>query len=105
MKSRLPKFLGYFETILARNPRGMNYLAGRRLSYADLSMFQMIAGLSYAFPNSAARQARKFKRVFALHARIQERERIMTYLASERRIPFNNDGIFRHYAELDARSR
>jgi glutathione S-transferase len=102
LKSRLPKFLGYFETILGRNPRGTHYLAGRRLSYADLSMFQMIAGLSYAFPNGAARQARKFKRVFALHARIQERERIMAYLASERRIPFNNDGIFRHYAELDA---
>lgn len=105
LKSRLPKFLGYFETILARNPRGMHYLAGSRLSYADLSMFQMIAGLSYAFPNAAARQAGKFKRVFALHARIQERERIMAYLASERRIPFNNDGIFRHYAELDTRSR
>jgi glutathione S-transferase len=105
LKSRLPKFLGYFETILARNPRGMHYLAGRRVSYPDLSMFQIIAGLSYAFPNAAALQARKFKRVFALHARIQERERIMAYLASPRRIPFNNDGIFRHYAELDARSR
>jgi glutathione S-transferase len=105
LKSRLPKFLGYFETILARNPRGMHYLAGARVSYADLSMFQMIAGLSYAFPNAVARQARKFKRVFALHAKIQERERIMAYLASERRIPFNNDGIFRHYTELDARSR
>jgi glutathione S-transferase len=105
LKSRLPKFLGYFETILARNPRGTHYLAGSRVSYADLSMFQMIAGLSYAFPNAAARQAHKFKRVFALHAKIQERERIMAYLASERRIPFNNDGIFRHYAELDARSR
>ena len=105
LKSRLPKFLGYFETILARNPRGLHYLAGSRLSYADLSMFQMIAGLSYAFPNAAARQAGRFKRVFALHARIQERERIMAYLASERRIPFNNDGIFRHYAELDTRSR
>jgi glutathione S-transferase len=105
LKSRLPKFLGYFETILASNPRGTHYLAGSRLSYVDLSMFQMIAGLSYAFPNAAARQAGRFKRVFALHARIQERERIMAYLASERRIPFNNDGIFRHYAELDARSR
>jgi glutathione S-transferase len=105
LKSRLPKFLGYFETILARNPRGMHYLAGGRVSYADLSMFQMIAGLSYAFPNAAAHQARKFKRVFALHARIQERERIMAYLASERRVPFNNDGIFRHYPELDSRSR
>jgi glutathione S-transferase len=103
LKSRLPKFLGYFETILARNPRSSHYLTGRRVSYADLSLFQMMAGLRYAFPKSTARQARKFPQVFALHARIQQRERIMAYLASERRIPFNNDGIFRHYTELDAR--
>jgi glutathione S-transferase len=103
LKNRLPKFLGYFENILQRNSRGSHYLGGRRVSYADLSLFQIIAGLSYAFPKSTARQVRKFPRVFALHARIQQRERIMAYLASERRIPFNNDGIFRHYTELDAR--
>lgn len=103
LKNRMPKFLGYFENILARNPRGSHYLTGRRVSYADLSLFQIIAGLSYAFPKSTARQARKFPQVFALHARIQQRERIMAYLASERRIPFNNDGIFRYYTELDVR--
>jgi len=103
LKNRVPKFLGYFETILARNPRGVHYLTGRPLSYADLSLFQMVAGLSYAFPRSTARQARKFPHVFALHAAVRQRERIMAYLASERRIPFNNDGIFRHYTELDAR--
>jgi glutathione S-transferase len=102
LKNRVPKFFGYFEKILARNPRGVHYLAGSKVSYADLSLFQIVAGLSYAFPNSAAQQARKFHRVFALHARIQERERIAAYLASGRRIAFNNDGIFRHYPELDA---
>jgi|SRR5882757_1363677 len=102
LQNRVPKFLGYFEKILTRNPRGMHYLAGRKISYADLSAFQIVAGLSYAFPKSAARQARKFRHVFALHARIQERERIAAYLTSGRRIPFNNDGIFRHYPELDA---
>jgi glutathione S-transferase len=66
-------------------------------------MFQIVAGLNYAFPKSTALQARKFRRVFALHARIQERERIAAYLASDRRIAFNNDGIFRHYPALDAR--
>jgi len=46
--------------------------------------------------------ARKYRRLFALHGRVQERPRIAAYLASPRRIPFNEEGIFRHYAELDA---
>jgi glutathione S-transferase len=99
LENRLPKFLGYFERLLGR--RGQRYLAGTKLTYVDLSMFQIVAGLNYAFPNAMARVARGHKRLFALHARIQERPRIATYLASGRRIPFNDQGIFRHYAELD----
>jgi glutathione S-transferase len=102
LDNRLPKFLGYFEGLLARNKRGRRYLAGAKLTYADLSMFQLIAGLSYAFPHAMARMARGHKQLFSLHARVQERPRIAAYLASERRIPFNQMGIFRHYAELDA---
>jgi glutathione S-transferase len=102
LKHRLPKFLGYFEQVLAKSSRGENYLAGMRLTYADLSMFQIVAGLNYAFPRAMARAARKYRRVFALHGRVQERPRIAAYLASPRRIPFNDEGIFRHYAELDA---
>ena len=101
LENRLPKFLGYFEKILSRQ-RGQRYLAGTKLTYVDLSMFQMIAGLSYAFPKAMARTARGYKQLFALHARIQERPRVAAYLASERRIPFNPMGIFRHYPELDA---
>jgi glutathione S-transferase len=101
LENRLPKFLGYFERLLARQ-RGQRYLAGMKLTYVDLSMFQIVAGLNYAFPNAMARVARGHKRLFALHARIQERPRIAAYLASERRIPFNDQGIFRHYAELDS---
>lgn len=100
LENRLPKFLGYFERLLARQ-RGQKYLAGAKLTYVDLSMFQIIAGLSYAFPNAMARVARDYRRLFALHARIQERPRISAYLASGRRIPFNEQGIFRHYAALD----
>jgi glutathione S-transferase len=100
LENRLPKFLGYFERLLARQ-RGQKYLAGTKLTYVDLSMFQIVAGLSYAFPNAMARVARDYKRLFALHARIQERPRISAYLASGRRIPFNEQGIFRHYAVLD----
>jgi glutathione S-transferase len=101
LRNRLPKFLGYFETLLARGKRGAAWLAGPKLTYVDLSMFQVIAGLSYAFPRATARAARSHRRLFDLHRRVRERPRIAAYLASERRIAFNELGIFRHYAELD----
>jgi glutathione S-transferase len=65
-------------------------------------MFQIMAGLSYAFPRAMGKSARKYRRLLALHQRVQERPHIAAYLASPRRIPFNEDGIFRHYPELDA---
>ena len=102
LKHRAPKFLGYFEQLLTRSARAEQHLVGARLTYADLSMFQIMAGLNYAFPRAMARAARKYRRLFALHGRVQERPRIAAYLASPRRIPFNDEGIFRHYPELDA---
>jgi glutathione S-transferase len=104
LKNRVPKFLGYFEQVLSRNTRG-KHLVGAKLTYADLSMYQIIAGLSYAFPRAMAKAARKYRQLFALHARVQELPRIAAYLASARRIPFNNEGIFRCYPELDEPSR
>jgi glutathione S-transferase len=101
IENRVPKFLGYFETILARNPRGDRYAVGARLTYLDLSLFQIVAGLRYAFPRAMSRAARRHRKLYSLHARIQERPRIAAYLASPRRIAFNTDGIFRHYEELD----
>jgi len=103
LKNWGPKFLGYFEQVLARNARGERYLAGAKLTYADLSMFQIMAGLNYAFPRAMAKAARKYRRLVALHGRVRERPQIAAYLASPRRIAFNEDGIFRHYPELDAR--
>lgn len=103
LESRVPKFLGYFEQILASNRRGQHYLGGARLTYADLSLFQIIAGMNYAFPRAMASSARRYKRLMALSRLVQDRPRIAHYLASERRIPFNEEGIFRHYPELDAR--
>lgn len=97
---RVPKFLGYFETILARN-RG-NYLLGRKLCYADLSLFQIVEGLRYAFPKRMKRFEKKVPRVIALHDRIAKRPRIAAYLKSERRIPFSQWGIYRYYKPLDA---
>jgi glutathione S-transferase len=101
LKHRMPKFLGYFERVLRQNPRRGGYLAGGKLSYADLSAFQVIAGLRYAFPKSMARAGRKYPRLTALHDRIAALPRIAAYLESERRIAFNEDGIFRSYPELE----
>ena len=98
---RLPKFLGYFEALLGRNRRGQRFLSDGRLTYADLSMFQIIAGLRYAFPNAMAPATRRYKRLVALFHAVQDRPRIAAYLASERRIAFNQEGIFRRYPELD----
>jgi glutathione S-transferase len=98
---RVPKFLGYFERVLERGGRG--YLLGARLTYPDLSLFQVVAGLRYAFPRAMARIERRLPRTVALSARVAARPRIAAYLASARRIPFNEQGIFRHYDELDAR--
>ena len=98
---RIPKYLGYFERILKRNSKGNGYLLGKKVSYVDLSLFQMIEGLGYAFPRAMARLERKYPRSMALHDRIAARPRLAAYLSSPRRIPFNREGIFRHYPELD----
>ena len=100
-ESRAPKYLGYFERVLARNKSAGGYLAGARRSYADLSLFQVVDGLQYAFPRMMARLAQSCPRVVALHDRIAERPRLRAYRESGRRIAFNEDGIFRHYPELD----
>jgi glutathione S-transferase len=98
---RLPKFLGYFERVLGRNHRSGPYLAGKLLTYADLSAFQIVEGLRYAFPRTMARLDRDYPRLVALRDLVAARPRIAAYLASDRRIPFNQNGIFRHYPELD----
>jgi glutathione S-transferase len=94
LAERLPKFLGHFEAGVA--PRA-------RVSYVDLSLFQMIEGLRYAFPRAMRKLERKHPRLVALHDRVRQRPQLAAYLASERRLAFNQAGIFRHYPELDAR--
>ena len=98
---RIPKYLGWLETVLARNPKGGKHLVGARLSYADLSLFQLVAGLRYAFPKASQRALKTTPLVLALHERVAQHARVAAYLRSERRIAFNEDGIFRHYPELD----
>jgi glutathione S-transferase len=99
--TRLPKYLGYFERILGHNSKGAEYILGKKVSYVDLSLFQMIAGLRYAFPRAMARLEPKHRRLVALHDRVSTRPRLAAYLKSDRRIPFNQEGIFRYYPELD----
>ncbi|MBR0913668.1 glutathione S-transferase [Bradyrhizobium japonicum] len=96
---RVPKYLGYFEEILVGN--GGVYVTGRRLTYVDLSLFQIVAGLRYAFPKRMKAFEGNIPGLVDLHDRIAARPNIKTYLASARRIPFNEQGIFRRYRELD----
>jgi glutathione S-transferase len=98
-KERVPKYLGYFEQIL--NSNGGAWLTGRRLTYVDLSLFQIVAGLRYAFPKRMKAFERKIPGLVELHDRVADRPNIKAYLATDRRIAFNEDGIFRHYKELD----
>ncbi|MDO8651905.1 MAG: glutathione S-transferase family protein [Undibacterium sp.] len=99
---RIPKFLNYFEHLPVPKAKDAPYLIGDALSYVDLSMFQIIAGLRYAFPQAMRHQEPEYPRLLALHALVASDPRIATYLVSPRRLPFNKKGIFRHYAELDA---
>src|SRR5690348_6944363 len=100
LNERVPKYLRYFEHVLEES--GEPFLLGRRLCYADLSLFQIVSGLRYAFPKAMKAMEKKVPRVVAVHDRVIARPRIERYLNSPRRIPFNESGIFRHYAELDA---
>ena len=100
-EERIPKFLSWFEQILNRNPQGDTYLAGNTVSYADLSLFQIVEGLRYAFPRCMKALRSEFPLVMELHRAIGHLPRIHAYLKSPRRVPFNEQGIFRHYPELD----
>ncbi|RKH40671.1 glutathione S-transferase [Corallococcus sp. AB050B] len=100
--TRIPKFLGYFERVLKANTQGGGkYLLGRDFSYPELALYQLVEGLLYAFPNAMRRVAPGIPGVMALRQRISERPRIAAYKQSNRAQPFNQQGIFRHYPELD----
>lgn len=100
-EERIAQFLGYFEAVLEES-KG-DWLLGKSWSYADLSLFQLAEGLSYAFPKRMKTLAKRFPKVMALRDRVAVLPALADYLASDRRIPFNEDGIFRHYPELDGR--
>ena len=96
---RIPKFLGYFESLVARG--GNRYMLGKSFSYVDLSIFQTMSGLRYAFPRTMARLEPNYPGLVLLAKRVSTRPNVAAYLSSTRRIPFSEHGIFRHYTELD----
>ena len=100
-RERMPKHFGWLETILGRNAADSGWLVGEAVTYADLSAFQVVEGLRYAFPRAAAKALKAAPKLSAHAAKVRELPNIKAYLASERRIAFNREGIFRHYPELD----
>jgi glutathione S-transferase len=105
-RERIPRFLRYFDRALDSNPDGGgSFLVGAGTSYPDLSVFQVISGLRHAFPNAMRRHEARFPRLSALHDRVAALPRVAAYLASPRRLPTDEGGIFRHYPELDRPAR
>lgn len=100
-RHRIPRYLRWFERIVAHNPAGARHLVGGRLSYADLSLFQLIEGLRYAFPRATQAALAGTPLIAGLRDRVASLPRLAAYLQSERRLPFNEQGIFRRYPELD----
>lgn len=99
--NRIPKFLGYFERVLAQNPAKSGFIAGSAITYVDLSLFQVWEGLAYAFPRAMKHHAKDYPGLEKLRDTVKARPRLAAYLASPRRLAFNEHGVFRHYPELD----
>ena len=102
-RERFPKFLGYFERVLDAHSKRGKYMLGSHFSYVDLSIFQLIAGLRYSFPKTMKKYEDEFPGLLALHDLVAARPNVAAYLASERRLPFSEHDVFRHYPELEGR--
>jgi glutathione S-transferase len=102
LQDRVPKYLGYFEQVLSNNPAGSAHIVGDKLTTVDLSLFQIWEGTAYAFPQAFADAGKHYPMLAALTKSVAAQKNVVAYLASDRRIPFNTSGIFRHYPELDS---
>jgi glutathione S-transferase len=101
LRNRIPKFLGYFERVLQQNPDGAGHVVGNGVTYVDISMFQVMEGLAYAFPKAMKHYAGHYPGLEKLRDKVKARPNIADYLASPRRLAFNEHCVFRHYPELD----
>ena len=97
-ETRIPKYLDHFERALGI--REGPFVLGDRWSHVDTSLFQLLEGLAYSFPNRMSEL--DYPRLGACRRAVAELDGIARYLASGRRQAFNEDGIFRHYPELDS---
>lgn len=101
IENRIPKFLGYFERVIGNNPAEGGFVVGSGLTTVDLTLFHVVEGLRYAFPRATSDFGKRFPNVTALHEAVASRPNIAAYLASDRRLDFNQSDVFRHYPELD----
>jgi glutathione S-transferase len=99
LSNRMPKFTTFFERVLSEG--GEPWLVPGGMTYADLGLFQLLSGLEYAFPRGFRALEPKLPRCLALRDAVGAQPRIATYLASPRRLPFSEHGLFRQYGELD----
>jgi glutathione S-transferase len=102
LEHRVPKYFGYFESLITDNPAGSKHIVGDKLTTVDLSLFQIWAGMTYAFPHAFADAGKRYPALAALADSVAQQKNVAAYLASDRRIPFNTSGVFRHYPELDS---
>jgi glutathione S-transferase len=102
LRERVPKYLGYFERVLSDNPAGSAHTVGDKLTTVDLSLFQIWEGTAYAFPHAFVDASKLYPALAALTKSVAGQKNVAAYLASDRRIPFNESGVFRCYPELDA---
>ncbi|EME87271.1 uncharacterized protein MYCFIDRAFT_209463 [Pseudocercospora fijiensis CIRAD86] len=101
--TRIPKFFKYFERQLKWNSSAgqHKYLVGDRLTYADLTVWQILDGAKYAFPKELEVRRKEFPELLGtFYESVKEEEGIKEYLASERRLKYSM-GVFRYYPELD----
>ncbi|QIW96113.1 hypothetical protein AMS68_001631 [Peltaster fructicola] len=101
--ARLPKFFSYFERSLQHNHTngGGKFLIGGRLSIADTTVWQVLDGAYFAFPNEmAARKAEYPELLDTFYNSVKQEPHLKQYLASGRRRAYGM-GVFRHYPELD----
>ena len=100
LAERAPKYLGYFETVLTKERRAL--CAGAQVTLCRSFAVPADRGPALRLPQGDEAHRAQACRASSLCATASpKRPGIKAYLASPRRIAFNESGIFRHYPELD----
>ncbi|EUC40760.1 hypothetical protein COCMIDRAFT_9410 [Bipolaris oryzae ATCC 44560] len=102
-ENRIPKFFSFFERVLKANEaQGEGkFLVGSKLTYADTTLWHVLSGLKFAYPNELKVREKDYPLLFgSFYESVAQAKGVKEYLESDRRLPFSM-GIFRHYPELD----